>query len=70
MADLDIKGLAAELGVPWTWVRDKVTARQLPHHRYGRHVRFTPEDVAAIRETSAEPVAKAPSPLRIVRGAA
>lgn len=69
MADLDIDGLAAELGVPRTWVRDKVTARAIPHHRYGRHVRFTDEDVAAIRQASAAPVAKPVSPLRSVRAA-
>ena len=69
MADLDIDGLAAELGVPRTWVRDKVTARAIPHHRYGRHVRFTPEDVAEFRRLTAEATAKAVSPLRSVRAA-
>lgn len=65
MPDLDMAALAEELGVPFSWVKEKVAARQLPHRRYGKHVRFTAEDVAAIRAASAEPVAAAP-PIRLV----
>jgi excisionase family DNA binding protein len=33
---------AAEvLNVPFSWLRDKVTAGEVPHTRLGRHVRFT-----------------------------
>jgi len=40
---------AAEyLNVPYTWLRDKVTARQVPHTRLGRHVRFTEEHLYQI----------------------
>lgn len=40
---------AAEvLNVPRTWLRDKVTGRQVPHTRLGRHVRFTESHLAAI----------------------
>jgi excisionase family DNA binding protein len=40
---------AAEyLNVPYTWLRDKVTARQVPHTRLGRHVRFTEEHLTEI----------------------
>lgn len=69
MADLDIPGMATELGVPESWVRDRVKARAIPHHRYGKHVRFTDEDRAEYRRLTAEPVAKAVSPLRSVRAA-
>ncbi len=55
---LNIDELAELLGVKRGWVRDKVTARQLPHHRIGRHVRFTAEDVEAIVAAAAEPVVK------------
>lgn len=57
---LDIDGLAAHLGLPRTWVRDKVTARQIPHRRYGRHVRFAPEDVEAIERGGFVPAQAAP----------
>lgn len=36
-----IREAAEVLNVPYTWLRDKVTARQVPHTRLGRHVRFT-----------------------------
>jgi excisionase family DNA binding protein len=32
---------AEALNVPRTWLRDKVSARAVPHTRLGRHVRFT-----------------------------
>ena len=69
MADLDIAGMAAELGVDESWVRDKVKARAIPHHRYGKHVRFTEGDLAEFRRATAEPIAKTVSPLRSVRAA-
>jgi excisionase family DNA binding protein len=37
----DIAAYAALLGVPATWVRDKVTARELEFTKVGRHVRFS-----------------------------
>lgn len=67
MADLDIQGMADLLGVPFTWVRDKVTARQIPHHRYGRHVRFTEEDIAEYRARTKEETNKTVSPARRLR---
>jgi excisionase family DNA binding protein len=36
------------LNVPRTWLRDKVTARAVPHTRLGRHVRFTEAHLAEI----------------------
>ncbi len=35
-----ISEAADVLSVPFTWLRDKVTAGQVPHTRLGRHVRF------------------------------
>jgi excisionase family DNA binding protein len=40
--------LADVLGVSKYWVQSQVTARALPHHRVGRLVRFSPEDVRRI----------------------
>lgn len=49
--------LAAVLGVNKKWVQDRVTDKTLPHHRVGRLVRFTPDDVKAIeRQMAVAPV--------------
>jgi excisionase family DNA binding protein len=40
---LTIDQAAIALAVPRSWLRDKVTARQVPHTRLGRHVRFSEE---------------------------
>lgn len=45
---LTIAQAADYLNVPFSWLRDKVTARAVPHTRLGRHVRFTREHLAAI----------------------
>lgn len=45
--------LAGVLGVHLRWVQERVTARALPHHRVGRLVRFTPEDLKAIEKSMA-----------------
>ncbi|MFG2165555.1 helix-turn-helix domain-containing protein [Micromonospora chersina] len=52
---LDIDQYADLLGVPRTWVRDKVTSREIQHRRVGRHVRFAPEDITANNEKFFEP---------------
>lgn len=40
---------AAEyLNVPESWLREKVARRKVPHTRLGKHVRFTPADLADI----------------------
>lgn len=56
---LDKKQLAAVLNVGESWVRNKVTAREIPHRRVGRHVRFAPEDVQAIKDQIFEPAVTA-----------
>lgn len=45
---MTIAEAADQLNVPFTWLRDKVSARAVPHTRIGRHVRFTEEHVQAI----------------------
>ena len=45
---LTIAQAAVVLNVPPTWLRDKVTARQVPHTRLGRHVRFNAAHLAQI----------------------
>jgi excisionase family DNA binding protein len=57
---LNMAELAEYLGVPFTWVRDKVTARALPHTRVGKHVRFAPDHVAAIVASGEEPALNGP----------
>jgi excisionase family DNA binding protein len=59
---------AAEfLGIPEKTLRDKVTARLVPHTRIGRHVRFSEEHLAAIVAAGEQPVVTAPSRLQVVR---
>jgi len=40
---------AEELGVKPSWLKAKAQAREIPHRRYGRLVRFADEDIAEIR---------------------
>lgn len=52
-----IREAAEVLNVPVSWLRDKVTARRVPHTRLGRHVRFTDAhlaDIVAAGERSAQ----------------
>lgn len=60
--DLTVQELADLLQMSPRWVRQQVAARAIPHHRRGRLVRFTPADVAAIREDmGAQPVEQPPN---------
>lgn len=53
---LTTEGLAELVGLAPTTVRDMVTKRAIPHTRLGpKTVRFTPEDVAAIKQKFAAP---------------
>jgi excisionase family DNA binding protein len=61
----DITQAAAILNVPRTWLRDKVTARAVPHTRIGRHVRFTEAHLVAIIEHGQK---TAPTPAEDSRG--
>lgn len=62
----DIKAAAAWLDVKFTWLRDQVTARKVPHTRVGRHVRFTQHHLDAIVAAGEQPVATAPSWAQVV----
>lgn len=54
-------GLAEYLGLPFGWVREKVAKREIPFRRLGKHVRFSPDDVAAILADAEEPVKRVPT---------
>jgi excisionase family DNA binding protein len=61
MSPLYTIGEAAELlNVPFTWLRDKVTAREVPHTRLGRHVRFTQTHLSAIIAAGERPAVVRP----------
>lgn len=50
------------LAVPRSWLRDKVTARAVPHARLGRHVRFTAEHLRCIIAAGEASAGSAPGP--------
>lgn len=62
----DIKAAAGWLDIPWTTLRDMVTAGRVPHTRVGRHVRFTQAHLDAIVAAGERKVATAPSRLQVV----
>lgn|GEM_PF-6215562 len=53
---LDIPAAARVLRIPETTLRGYVTAGRVQHTRLGRHVRFTPADLAAIAQDGVQPV--------------
>ncbi len=59
---LTIEEAAVALAVPRSWLRDKVTARQVPHTRLGRHVRFSEEHLRQIIELGEEMAVTGPMP--------
>lgn len=50
------------LNVPRSWLRDRVSARTVPHTRLGRHVRFTEQHLAQIIANGEEPSLSTPVP--------
>lgn len=54
---LKIAEAAALFNIPASSLRDYVTAGRVQHTRIGRHVRFSPDDVEAIRAAGVQPVA-------------
>ncbi|WP_083502678.1 helix-turn-helix domain-containing protein [Sphaerimonospora mesophila] len=54
---LNFKQAAERLNIPESWLREKVAKRQVPHTRFGKHVRFTEADLAAIIEAGHQPAA-------------
>ena len=48
---LDVAGLAELLGLPSTrWVYEQTAGNRIPHTRLGKYIRFSPEDVEAIKK--------------------
>lgn len=61
MSDRTYQEAAAELNISQSWLENRVQARQIPHRRYGRAVRFTDADIDAIRAMHQEaPINAAP----------
>ena len=54
---LSITEAAIYLNVPEGWLRKKVSAKGVPFTRIGKHVRFTPEHLAAIVANGQSPSA-------------
>ena len=53
---LTVQELAAVLGVAESFIYAGTASKQLPHHRVGRYVRFSPADVDRIaHSTQVEP---------------
>lgn len=47
--DFTLDEVAQALGMSTRWVRDRIRLDGASHQRYGRHIRFTPEQVAELR---------------------
>lgn len=60
-----IRQAAQRIGVGFYWLRDAVSARQVPCTRIGRHVRFTEEHIAAIIAAGDQPVESAPTRIQV-----
>lgn len=58
-----IEQAADWLGVPRRWLVDAVTARQVPHTRVGKHVRFADHHLEAIVAAGEQQVRNDPSPV-------
>lgn len=63
VSNLNYGHAAVVLGVPVGWLKEKVAAREVQHSRLGRHVVFTPDDIAEIRRVSCRPVATSVAPI-------
>lgn len=58
VSDLNYVHAAHVLGLPVGWLKEKVPAKKIPCTHYGRHVRFTPADIAEIRRMHHVPATK------------
>ena len=47
---------ADRLGVAPSWLKVRVQSRTIPHHRLGRHIRFSETDLTQIAAAHAAPV--------------
>ncbi len=57
---LTLEQVADALCVPASWLKRRVASHTVACTRLGRHIRFTPQQMAAIVEDAAQPVAPAP----------
>lgn len=60
VSDLDYVHAAHVLRLPVGWLKEMAPAGKIPRTVYGRHVRFTPDDIREIRRMHRVPVANAP----------
>jgi hypothetical protein len=63
VGNLDYDHAAVVLGVPVGWLKEKVPLDEVQHSRLGKHVVFTPDDIAEIRRVSCRPVATSVAPI-------
>lgn len=56
--------LAEALGARPEWIRQQCHDGRFPHHLIAGRLRFTPDDVEAILQLTARPVAAAATPAR------
>lgn len=62
----DIEQAAAWLGIPAETLKKRVAAREVPHTRIGKHVRFAEHHLAAIVEAGEQPMTTTPPLLSLV----
>ncbi|MBS45336.1 MAG: hypothetical protein CMH83_19630 [Nocardioides sp.] len=58
--DYTLSEVAEALGMSERWVRDRIRLDGIAHQRYGRGIRFTAEQVAALRSAHSHSLAKEP----------
>ncbi|NUQ98893.1 MAG: hypothetical protein HOY79_20810 [Streptomyces sp.] len=61
VSSLDYAHASIVLGVPVGWLKKAVPAGKVKHSRLGKHVVFTPDDIAENRRMSSQPVKGAPT---------
>ncbi|MDP9434762.1 MAG: helix-turn-helix domain-containing protein [Actinomycetota bacterium] len=64
---LTITEAAAVLNVPRSWLRDRVSRREVPHARLGRHVRFGAQHLAQIIAEAEQRTSSSSAPLSVRR---
>lgn len=58
VSDLNYTHAAHVLDLPIGWLKEKAPAGEIPCTRYGKHVRFTPDDIREIRRMHHVPAAE------------
>jgi hypothetical protein len=62
VSDLDYVHAGRVLRLPVGWLKEMAPAEKIPCTRYGKHVRFTPDDIREIRRMHRVAVAGIPAP--------